>query len=383
MSRLVCGSCVASSDANPQSSVKDKCVKIAGLLRYGSVAAVLLTADAAFANEGLLQFGHIDADHRSAPGVETAVKRKTKGKVKAASTWTKSTPVAPWGPVPTDRISLANLAPGLLAFFNDGPVFGLPGTVTGDITQRTQLLGDWGGTRTDLARKGVFFDLYSTSYYQNVASGGLKTGKAFVQNTQLSVNIDTGRAGWWPGGLIHLTAQSRLGADPAKTFTAGTGVPHHTGLVLPDPMQTNSFLPSEYFLVQALSKQARIIAGKLGNVVIPDQTAFGDKFKYHFTNFNLNKNPITTNFFNPSALGLLGAWSSRIPMICSSVKRLRLMSWSSQWARTNFKLDYLRGATSQLLAHRPCRSGQSMGEIDSDALGSPADITVVKRLAGP
>ena len=175
--------------------------------------------------------------------------------------------------------------------------------------QRTQLLGDWRGTRTELARKGFFFDLYSTSYYQNVASGGLKTGKAFVQNTQLSVNIDTGRAGWWPGGLIHLTAQSRLGADPAKTFTAGTGVPHHTGLVLPDPMQTNSFLPTEYFLVQALSKQARIVAGKLGNVVIPDQTAFGDAFKYHFTNFNLNKNPITTNFFNPSALGVLGAWS--------------------------------------------------------------------------
>lgn len=86
-------------------------------------------------------------------------------------------------------------------------------------------------------------------------------------------------------------------------------VPHYTGLVLPDPMQPNSFLPSEYFLVQALSKQARIIAGKLGNVVIPDQTAFGDAFKYHFTNFNFNMNPITTNFFNPSALGVLGAWS--------------------------------------------------------------------------
>ena len=32
-------------------------------------------------------------------------------------------------------------------------------------------------------------------------------------------------------------------------------------------------------------------------------------------------------------------------MICSSVKRLRLMFWSSRWARTNFKLDYPRGAT--------------------------------------
>jgi porin len=69
---------------------------------------------------------------------------------------------------------LANLAPGLLPFFNNGPVFGIPGTVTGDIWSRIQLTGDWGGVRTDWARHGVFIDIYSTSYYQNVTSGGLK-----------------------------------------------------------------------------------------------------------------------------------------------------------------------------------------------------------------
>jgi porin len=30
-------------------------------------------------------------------------------------------------------MTVANLAPGLLTFFNNGPVFGIPGTVTGDI----------------------------------------------------------------------------------------------------------------------------------------------------------------------------------------------------------------------------------------------------------
>jgi hypothetical protein len=307
--RFKVASGAAFGGADHRSKTKDKCLTTSPLLRYAGVAAVLLTADAAFANQGLVQFGHIDAERASTPGVQPAVKRKTRGRAAAASTSIMAAPAGPWGPVPTNKISLANRAPGLLAFFNDGPVFGLPGTVTGDITQRTQLLGDWGGSRTELAHKGFFVDLYSTSYYQNVTSGGLKTGGAFVQNTQLSVNIDTGRAGWWSGGLIHLTAQSRLGADPASTFTAGTVVPHYTGLVLPDPMQPNSFLPTEYFLVQALSKQARIVVGKIGTVLLPDQTAFGDSFKYHFANFNLNKNPITTNFFNPSALGALGVWS--------------------------------------------------------------------------
>lgn len=34
-----------------------------------------------------------------------------------------------------------------------------------------------------------------------------------------------------------------------------------------------------------------------------------------------------------------GLCSSKIPMICSSEKRLRFMLWSLSWARTNFKLD--------------------------------------------
>src|SRR6266540_6485385 len=93
-----------------------------------------------------------------------------------------ATQAAPdWGPVQTDKASLANLSPVLLPFFNNGPVFGLPGTNVGDFWHRTQLTGDWGGVRTDLAHHGFFFDLYSISAYQNVMSGGLKTGSAFVQ----------------------------------------------------------------------------------------------------------------------------------------------------------------------------------------------------------
>ena len=76
-----------------------------------------------------------------------------------------------------------------------------------------------------MTRRGLFIDLYSTSGYQDVTSGGLKTGTAFLQNTQLSVNLDTGRAGLWPGGLFHFTVQSRYGASPEQTFIVGPFVP--------------------------------------------------------------------------------------------------------------------------------------------------------------
>ena len=92
-----------------------------------------------------------------------------------------------WGPVQTDKASIANLSPVLLPFFNNGLVFGLPGTVVGNFKQNTQLTGDWGGFRTNLAAHGIFVGLYSTSAYQDVASGGLKTGGSFVENIQLSI----------------------------------------------------------------------------------------------------------------------------------------------------------------------------------------------------
>src|SRR5262249_39431624 len=87
----------------------------------------------------------------------------------------RACPSDPWGPVPTAGVSIANVAPGLLPFFNNGPVFGLPGTVVGDSWDSTQVTGDWGGRRTELARRGLFVDLYTTSTYQDVTSGGIKT----------------------------------------------------------------------------------------------------------------------------------------------------------------------------------------------------------------
>lgn len=79
-----------------------------------------------------------------------------------------------WRPVQTKDVSVANSAQVLLPYFNKGPVFGLPGTDVGNFWHRTQLSGDWGGIRTKLARRGFFFDLYSTGAYQDVVSAASK-----------------------------------------------------------------------------------------------------------------------------------------------------------------------------------------------------------------
>ena len=214
-----------------------------------------------------------------------------------------------WGPVPTTKASVANVAPALLPYFNNGPVFGLAGTDVGEFRPRTQLSGDWGGLRTDLARRGYFFDLYSTSAYQNVASGGLKTGNAFIQNTQLSINVDTGRAGLWAGGVFHVTLESRYGSSsPQNSFTVGSTVPQYTGLAMPGPFLVHDVLPTEYFLFQSLTPKFAVLLGKTNVLIHADQTLFGNSYKHFFANLNFNKIPMALNFYNTTSLAAVGIW---------------------------------------------------------------------------
>jgi porin len=230
--------------------------------------------------------------------------------IKEKTTPSRANDADSWGPVPTKKASVANLAPYLLPYFNNGPVFGLPGTDSRDFRYRTQLSGDWGGLRTDLARHGFFFDLYSTSAYQDVASGGLKTGGAFIQNTQLSMNVDTGRAGLWPGGVIHITLEARNGSSsPQDTFTAGATVPQYTGLAFPGPFFVHDVLPTEYLLFQSLTPKFSVILGKVNVLTHADQTLFGNSYKYDFANLNFNKNPMALNFYNTTSWAGIGVWT--------------------------------------------------------------------------
>src|SRR5262245_38380870 len=211
--------------------------------------------------------------------------------------------------VSTSLLSIVDTAPYLLPFFNNGSVFGLPGTREGGFWHRTQLIGDPNCKRTDLTRRGVFIDLYSTGAYERVTSGGLKTGNSYFQNSQLSINLDTGRAGLWPGGLFHFTVQSRYGSSPDNSFTAGSFAPEYAGLELPGPLFWQDTLPSAYFLMQAVSKKFNVILGKINGLFIADQTLFGDRFRYYFANFNFNQNPIYGQFFNTTTLSAIGLWT--------------------------------------------------------------------------
>lgn len=78
---------------------------------------------------------------------------------------------------------------------------------------RDYLLGDWGSARTDLEEKGFSFELVYTGEIFGNLSGGLETGKKYMANIDLTLTVDTEKAGWWGGGTFFVYSLNNHGGD--------------------------------------------------------------------------------------------------------------------------------------------------------------------------
>jgi porin len=105
-----------------------------------------------------------------------------------------------------------------------------------------------------------------------------------------------------------VTLESRYGSSPRDSFTVGTAVPQYTGLAMPGPLFTHEFLPTEYFVLLALTPKFSMLLGKINVLYICDQTLFGDSYKFYFANLNFNKNPMALTFFNTTSWGAAGLY---------------------------------------------------------------------------
>jgi carbohydrate-selective porin OprB len=80
---------------------------------------------------------------------------------------------------------------------------------SGDLGSRKFLLGDWGGSRTDLANKGVQFDLSFTQVFQGIVDGGDEQASRYGGKLVSHTNLDFDRMDFIPGGLLLVTTESR------------------------------------------------------------------------------------------------------------------------------------------------------------------------------
>ena len=91
----------------------------------------------------------------------------------------------------------------------------------GDLLSRPVLTGGWGGARDFLADHGLTLDFDVTYTFQAVVDGGLDGPlfRAFsdeedtgnIVSSDLALEVDTGKAGFWEGGTFAMQLEGRAG----------------------------------------------------------------------------------------------------------------------------------------------------------------------------
>jgi porin len=135
---------------------------------------------------------------------------------------------------------------------------------SGDLWQRSHLSGDWGGTRNELAGKGVQVEVDWTQYVQSIVDGGIDEATRYGGHLDYLVHLDLMRMGLIPGGLITIRAESRYGRS--VNGVSGMILPVNTAALFPltDELDEDVGIALTSFnYTQFLSEQLVVLVGKI------------------------------------------------------------------------------------------------------------------------
>jgi len=126
-------------------------------------------------------------------------------------------------------------------------------------TERTHLLGDWGGVRSRLAERGIIFDFQATQFYQGVVDGSAGTSDwQYGVKGDYFLTVIGEKAGLWKGLFVNAHLETRAGDD----VNALTGLsPANANMLMPDSGDTTAL--TQLIATQMLSKQVGVLTGKL------------------------------------------------------------------------------------------------------------------------
>jgi porin len=197
----------------------------------------------------------------------------------------------------------------LIGLFLSAPVFGQEQTpnYSGDFWTRSTLTGDWSGVRNDWAAKGVTFDINLTQIGQGNVSGGKKIGWEYGGRGDLTLNVDTGKMGLWPGGFFAVEVEGNFG-NSINSYT-GALMPVNTNQIFPMPNSDQINVPA-VVLTQFLSHYFGVYIGKVATITPTsgDMNEFahgkGDT-QFFNTAFNANPAILMTVPYSTLAAGLV------------------------------------------------------------------------------
>jgi porin len=174
----------------------------------------------------------------------------------------------------------------LAALGSSMPLHALPYTAPetwgGDLMSRPRLTGDWGGARDDLARKGVVLDADVYWMPQTITGGRRGNPNSDWGNVILTLNVDTQKAGLWPGGFFKVQSVTSFGDTLLQE--SGAVVPANMAWMQPRTKPDTGL--QEFTFTQFLSQQFGVFLGKI-NTIAPTNLLHGD-YTSGFMNTGLN-----------------------------------------------------------------------------------------------
>lgn len=133
-----------------------------------------------------------------------------------------------------------------------------------DFWDRDRLTGDWGGSRTDWANKGIQLDINFTQTMQSVVDGGSQTGTRYGGSLDYVMTLDLMRMGVMPGALIKFRGETRYGE--AANDIAGSLLPVNTDGFFPLKAPIDDEIPftlTNLTYYQFLSEHFGVVVGKV------------------------------------------------------------------------------------------------------------------------
>jgi porin len=153
--------------------------------------------------------------------------------------------------------------------------YAVPPTWGGDLESRPRLTGDWGGLRDEMGKKGVVLDVDVDVTPLDVLSGGRSTGGETWGNADYTLNVDTQKAGLWPGGFLMVQADTGFGTNLFSK--SGALVPVNTATLFPAPNDHTTALLNATFM-QFLSEKFGLVLGKFNTLISTKQEFYGDYY---------------------------------------------------------------------------------------------------------
>ena len=160
-----------------------------------------------------------------------------------------------------------------------------------DLWERSTLTGDWGGLRTDWAKKGVTFDMSLTQTGMSVSNGGKNQGWEYSGRGDLTLNVDTQKLGMWPGGFFMVEVEGNY--NRSINLDTGAISPVNTNQTFPTTGSDQLNIPN-VSIMQFFSHYIGVFAGKLATLTSNsgDMNEFAHgKGDTQFFNTAFNANP--------------------------------------------------------------------------------------------